>query len=156
MATRKKAARGKAAGRRASLKRRKQPETLRLRTVVPSYTVNDVEKSLAWYRDVLGFVVKERWEQEGKLVGADLRAGAVSIMIGQDDWARGRDRLKGVGTRIYCRTVQDLDKLAATIKARGGVLLHDPKDQPWGMRDFGIEDPDGFKITIWKPIRKRR
>ena len=46
------------------------------------------------------------------------------------------------------RTAQDIDRLAALIKARGGVLAHDPRTQPWGERDFGMVDPDGFKITI--------
>jgi Glyoxalase/Bleomycin resistance protein/Dioxygenase superfamily. len=51
----------------------------------PGLTVNDLEKSLAWYRDVLGFVVEERWEREGKLTGVQRRAGSVTFMIGQDD-----------------------------------------------------------------------
>jgi uncharacterized glyoxalase superfamily protein PhnB len=118
--------------------------------------VNDVEKSLAFYRDVLGFTVGERWEREGKLEGAELKAGSAFFMIGQDDWAKGRDRRKGEGFRIYCETVQDVDELAARVKARGGTLTHEPRDQPWGMRDFGVIDPDGFKITIWKKIPPKR
>lgn len=156
MATKRKATRKRPARKPKALKRRKQPETLRVRASAPGLTVNDVEKSLAWYRDVLGFVVVSRWEDGGRLLGAELRAGAVIITIGQDDWAKGRDRVKGVGIRTYFRTVQDIDKLAAGIKARGGVLSHDPMDQPWGMRDFGVEDPDGFKITIFTPIKKKR
>lgn len=41
-----------------------------------------------------------------------------------------------------------MDQLAADIKARGGSLLSEPTDQPWGSRDFAVEDPDGFKISI--------
>jgi uncharacterized glyoxalase superfamily protein PhnB len=144
MATKtKKAARGKPAQRA-----RQQPETLRLRSVAPSFTVNDIEKSLAWYRDVLGFVVKDRWEHEGKLAGVELAAGGVLFMLGQDDWKKGRDRVKGEGFRIYCKTAQDVDRLAAQVKARGGKLTQEPRDEPWGTRDFAVVDPDGFKITI--------
>lgn len=127
---------------------RKQPETLRIRSASPGLTVGDIERSLHFYTRVLGFIVKDRWEQNGKLMGVEVRAGNASVMLGQDDWQKGRDRIKGVGFRIYCSTVQDVDKLAAGIKARGGVLDHEPQNQPWGMRDFGITDPDGFKITI--------
>jgi uncharacterized glyoxalase superfamily protein PhnB len=127
---------------------RQQPETLRLRSAAPSFTVNDIEKSLAWYRDVLGFVVKDRWEQEGKLAGVELAAGGVIFMILQDDWKKGRDRVKGEGFRIYCDTVQDIDDLAARIKRRGGKLAQEPRDEPWGGRDIAVVDPDGFKITI--------
>ena len=127
---------------------RKQPETLRLRAATPGYTVNDIHRSLAWYEKVLGCVVVERWERDGELHGASLRAGAVEFYLGQDDWKLGRDRVKGAGFRIYCTTSQSVDAIAAGIKARGGTLLHEPQDEPWGERDFAIADPDGFKITI--------
>jgi catechol 2,3-dioxygenase-like lactoylglutathione lyase family enzyme len=127
---------------------RKRPETLRLASISPSLTVNDLEKSIALYRDVLGFVVAEKWEDKGKLVGVLLKAGSATIMLGQDDFAKGRDRKKGEGLRIYCSTRQNVDELAAAIKSRGGRLDHEPTDQPWGTRDFAFTDPDGFKLTI--------
>jgi catechol 2,3-dioxygenase-like lactoylglutathione lyase family enzyme len=120
---------------------------LRISVAAPSFTVSDVNKSLAWYRDVLGFTAKERWEDGGTLQGVEMAAGPVSFMLGQDDWKRGRDRVKGEGFRIYCTTTQDVDGIAAGIKARGGTLSYEPRDE-WGMRAFAIEDPDGFKITI--------
>jgi uncharacterized glyoxalase superfamily protein PhnB len=129
-------------------KKRAGAETLKMSTASPGFTVNDLEKSLAWYRDVLGFVVEERWEQEGKLMGVSLQAGSVGFMIGQDDWKKGRDRKKGEGFRLYCTTTQDVDVLAKRIVARGGKLDQAPHDQPWGTRDFALTDPDGFKITI--------
>ena len=42
----------------------------------------------------------------------------------------------------------DIDRLAALIKSKGGVLSHEPQTQPWGERDFGLVDPDGFRITF--------
>jgi uncharacterized glyoxalase superfamily protein PhnB len=131
-----------------AFKDRRQPETLRLRSVSPSLTANDVERSLAFYRDVLGFVVKERWEQDGVLHGVELVAGGVTFWLAQDDWKKGRDRVKGQGFRLYCETAQDLDALARRIEARGGTLAEPLKDQPWGGRDFAVRDPDGFTITF--------
>jgi uncharacterized glyoxalase superfamily protein PhnB len=129
-------------------KARARAGTLKMSSASPGFTVNDLEKSLAWYRDVLGFVVEERWEQEGKLMGVSLQAGSVGFMIGQDDWKKGRNRKKGEGFRLYCTTTQDVDVLADRIVAQGGKLDQVPRDQPWGMRDFALTDPDGFKITI--------
>lgn len=138
-----------AAAKKASARpKRKTPENLRLRSAAPGFTVNDLEKSLAFYTGVLGFHVKERWMHEGKLAGVELVAGVVSFFIGQDDWKKGKDRVKGVGFRMYCTTVQDIDALATLIKARGGKLLEEPKTQSWGTRDFAVADPDGFKITF--------
>ena len=122
---------------------------LTLRSASPSFTVNDLEKSLAWYRDILGFGVEELWKNdEGKVMGVSLKAGDVSFMIGQDDWKKGRDRNKGEGFRIYCETKKSVDDLAKRIESKGGRLDSGPTDQSWGVRDISLTDPDGFKITI--------
>src|SRR5262245_46775892 len=90
----KKTVRGKSAAPRTSAVRpaararqkRQQPETLRLRGVTPGMTASDIEKSLAFYRDVLGFTPKDRWESDGKLAGVEMVAGSVVFMLTQDDW----------------------------------------------------------------------
>jgi uncharacterized glyoxalase superfamily protein PhnB len=123
--------------------------TLRLDSASPSFTVNDLQKSRDFYCDKLGFEEKERWEDGGKLMGLELAAGDVSFMIAQDDWKQGKNRTKGTGFRVYCRTSQDIDALARDLKARGARLDEEPKDSGWG-RHFSIADPDGFKITIGK------
>ena len=123
---------------------------LALVSVAPSYTVDNIGRSLAWYRDVMGFAVGKRWEEKGELLGVELQAGPVVFMIGQDDWNKGRHRVKGAGFRIYCDTAQDVDQLADGIKARGGTLQQEPRDEEWGGRAFTVQDPDGFKITISK------
>jgi uncharacterized glyoxalase superfamily protein PhnB len=127
---------------------RRQPETLRLRDVSPSFTATDLQRSIAFYRDVLGFVVGDEWRDNGALQGCEMRAGSVLFMLNQDDFAKGRDRRKGLGTRLHVSTAQDIDRLAAEIKARGGTLDQEPADMPWGERVFMISDPDGFKLTI--------
>ncbi len=126
-----------------------------LRDASPSFTVNDLEKSLRFYRDVLGFKVDQKWEQDGKVRGVSLSAGKVTLMIGQDDWQKGRDRIKGQGFRMYFETGTDVDALAEGIAARGGTLESLPEDRPWGYRDFNMADPDGFKLTFGSPIKKR-
>ena len=122
--------------------------TMKLSAVMPSITANDLGASIAWYRDMMGFVVAREMEHEGQRVGAVMSAGGVQFLLGQDDFAKGKDRQKGIGFRLYCVSEQDIDELAAGIKARGGTLEQEPTDQPWGARDFAVADPDGFKISI--------
>ena len=157
MAAKKKAgktARGKKSSARkttrmAPARPRAESAALALRSASPSFTVNDLEKSLAFYRDVLGFGIEETWkDDDGKVRGVELKAGDVSFMIGQDDWKKGRDRRKGEGFRIFCETNRDVDAIAKRIEAKGGRLDQGPTDQPWGMRDISLTDPDGFRITI--------
>jgi lactoylglutathione lyase len=141
--------RGKAA---ATVKERRvrQPETLRLTSFEPSLTVNDIEQSSRFYVDVLGFIVGDRWTDGGVLRGVMLKAGASQLGLSQDDWAKGRDRRKGEGMRLWCRTAQDIDRLAARIKAAGGRLTEEPKDEPWGVRGLSVDDPDGYHLTIYR------
>jgi len=135
---------------------RHQPESLRLRDASPGLTVNDINRSVAFYRDVLGFTLGETYEEHGVLLGAQLKAGAVELWLSQDDWKQGKDRVKGVGCRVFFSTAQDVDQIARKIKAMGGTLLHEPETQSWGMRDIGIQDPDGFRLTIAMPVGKPR
>ena len=149
MATKKRAApKKKKAAPKKRPPARRQPETLRLRDVSLSLTATDLQRSIAFYRDVLGFMMGDEWREKGVLSGVELHAGAVTLMLSQDDFAKGRDRLKGVGTRFYCSTAQDIDRLASQIKERGGVLDQEPKMTSWGSRVFMISDPDGFKLTV--------
>lgn len=128
--------------------KRAEPETLRARTLSPSLTVNDIQKSLAFYRDVIGLTVDEQYEREGKLQAVSLKAGSIRILLGQDDGAKGFDRKKGQGFSLQITTTQDIDQIAANIKARGGTFDTEPSDSPWGTRFFRFVDPDGFKWTI--------
>jgi catechol 2,3-dioxygenase-like lactoylglutathione lyase family enzyme len=128
---------------------RSEPQTLRLRSLGISLTCSDFQKSLAFYRDILGFHV-DRTYPEGR--GAAIVAGDVRISLNQDDWKKGKDRKKGLGMRIYLNTGQDIDEVAARIRKAGGKLDDDPADRPWGVRSFSITDPDGFGLTFSKPL----
>ena len=132
---------------------REEPEALRVRVLTTAFTVNDVEASLKWYRDVVGFTHEGDIMRNGVRTGVRLKAGTMVLRLGQDDWAKGRDRAKGVGSRCYLSTDQDVDKLAGRIKANGGTLDSEPEDFPaYAVRAFSITDPDGFKFTISRPL----
>ncbi|HEV8453474.1 MAG TPA: VOC family protein [Gemmatimonadales bacterium] len=127
--------------------RRQQPESLRLRSISPTLTVNDVQRSVAWYRDGLGFFVSERWEEGGRLQGVMLKAGACHLGLSQADFSKGRDRVKGVGFRIWGDTTQNVDAIAERLRAFGGTIVEEPGNH-WDTYSFTAQDPDGFKITI--------
>lgn len=128
--------------------RRAQPESFRATALNASLTVKDLEKSLAWYRDVVGFTVDQKHERAGKLVAVSLKAGAVRILINQDDGAKGLDRKKGDGFSLQFTTSQSIDDLAKRITGAGGTLDSQPADMPWGVRMFRLQDPDGFKLVF--------
>ena len=121
--------------------------TLTAKTLMPSLTVDDIQKSIAFYQG-LGFTVADRWEENGTLTGVMLKAGNHMLGLSQDDWKKGRNREKGVGMRVHIETKQNIDEIAARAKAAGVPLDKDPYDTEWKTRAFEATDPSGFKLTI--------
>jgi catechol 2,3-dioxygenase-like lactoylglutathione lyase family enzyme len=113
-------------------------------------TVDDVGRSERFYTGVLGFVVDQRWSEGGQLKGLLLKAGNSRLGLSQDDWAKGRDRKKGVGFSLWCKTDQDIDALAARIKGAGGRLSVEPSDEPGLGRSLAVDDPDGFRLRFYR------
>jgi uncharacterized glyoxalase superfamily protein PhnB len=124
-----------------------EPEPLNATTLSASLTAKDLQTSLAWYRDVLGFTVARTFERAGTLFAVSLRAGVVPILLTQDDGARGTDRVKGEGISLQLTTKQNIDELAKRVQEHGGTLESGPVDV-MGARAFRLRDPDGFKLVI--------
>jgi uncharacterized glyoxalase superfamily protein PhnB len=112
-----------------------------------SLTADDLGASVTWYRDVLGFTVEREYEREGVVFAVRLRAGAVAILVTQDNGAKGENRVKGAGCSLQFTTTQNVDDLAARAKAFGVTLDTEPADA-WGSRVFRLRDPDGFRLVI--------
>ena len=125
-------------------------KTLQGTSVMPSLTVNDLQRSLEFFA-ALGFEVEDRWEDNGVMLGAMLKAGNARLGLSQDDGKKGRDRVKGVGMRIYIEADDNIDEVAARAKAAGITLVSEPQDTDWGNRAFEVKEPSGFLITIGSP-----
>ncbi|MFZ4619232.1 MAG: VOC family protein [Bacteroidota bacterium] len=117
-----------------------------------SITVKDLQKSLAWYTDVVGFTIERKIERNGVVTGISMRAGEVRISINQDDGAKGWERVKAEGFSLRITTDQNIDEIAQQIKAAGGILDSEPADMPWGVRMIRLRDLDGFKFSISRPL----
>lgn len=127
---------------------------LKARTLTPSLTVSDLTRSKQFYVDGLGFSVLQEWKDDkGHVQGYMLSAGSETsgLGIGQDDFAKGRDRVKGVGMRIWIETDQDIEAIAKGMKGAGFKLDSEPAPLPWGPVGFMVTDPDGYKLTVTKP-----
>jgi uncharacterized glyoxalase superfamily protein PhnB len=119
-----------------------------------SLTCKDLEASIRFYREAIGFAVAQSFEHEGKVVAAVVASGNCRIVLNQDDGKFGWDRIKGQGfyLQINVPVAADVDAAAARIKAAGGALLSEPEDRPWGARMFQFNDLDGFKLGVSTPL----
>jgi uncharacterized glyoxalase superfamily protein PhnB len=115
-----------------------------------SLTCKELDESIRFYRDAIGFSLVHSYEREGKTVGAVLVAGDCRLILNQDDGKLGWDRIKGQGfyLQINVPTPADVDATAERIKSTGAALLNEPADRPWGARMFQFTDPDGFKLGV--------
>ena len=124
-------------------------EVVQISAVVPTLTVDDLQKSIAFY-EALGFAIDERWEDKGTLLGVMLRAGTTQIGLNQDDWKKGRDRTKGIGVRLSISTTPgNVDEIARRAKNAGIALKSEPRDTEWKSRAFEVTDPSGFLLTVF-------
>jgi len=131
-----------------------QRATLHGTSVMPSLTVNRLQESLKFFGG-LGFEVEDKWEADGTLTGAMLKAGDARLGLSQDDGEKGRDRMKGVGMRLYIEAKDNIDEVASRAKAAGIRLRSEPHDTEWGSRAFEVEEPSGFLLTISSPSSRR-
>lgn len=113
-----------------------------------SLTCADLDVSVDWYHRVVGFAIERRHEREGHLVAVSLRAGAVRLLLTQDDFANGSDRVKGTGLSLQFTTGMPVDDIAQRIVADGGTLVTEVTATPWGVRMFRARDPDGFALVF--------
>jgi uncharacterized glyoxalase superfamily protein PhnB len=117
-----------------------------------SLTVRDLATSVAWYRDAVGFKVEREVVRDGQLRAVAVSAGAVRLLLNQDDGAKGMDRKKGEGMSFMLQTRQSIDAVARRITEQGGKLDSEPADMPWGARVFRLRDPDGYVFSVSTPI----
>lgn len=118
--------------------------------VFPTITANDLKASREFYEKALGFEVVEKWEHEGQVMGLQMRAGGVDLYLSQDDFAKGKEREKGVGMRFFL-VCDNVDAAAQRVAQSSFEFTQPLADQDWGSRDFVVTDPDGFVISVSQP-----
>jgi uncharacterized glyoxalase superfamily protein PhnB len=108
--------------------------------------VPDLEVSAAYYRDVLGFELRDLapgWRMYVR--------GACIIMAGEE-----KDALhpKELGDHNYYAYLieDDIDGYYDAVVNAGAKTLKPVRDEPWGMREFGVETVDGHRIMFGKRI----
>lgn len=105
------------------------------------FVVSDIARSIAHYRDVLGFAVT--FEYGAPTFYACLCRDEVALHLLA---AHQTKRLPGNGA--ICVFVDDVDGIHAELAARGANVLKPPQDYDYGMRDFDVLDPDGNQLTF--------
>ena len=118
-----------------------------LSSLTPNLIVADVERSLAFYRDVLGFTVQSLGDPGWRLFVKD----ECRIMAGACPDAMPAQAL-GDHSYFGYLVVDDADAYHARAVAAGGEVTKSLRDEPWGMREFGLRTVDGHRLMIGSPL----
>ena len=122
---------------------------------------DDPDASLAFYRDILGFEVRNDVEYGGMhwiTVGPANQPGTSIVLHPPaadpgitDDERRTIAEMMAKGTYASINlATPDLDSTFEQLQARDAEVVQEPTQQPWGVRDCAVRDPAGNMIRIFE------
>ncbi|MEL6424671.1 MAG: VOC family protein [Pseudomonadota bacterium] len=131
--------------------------------MIPNLMVTDMNRSVAFYRDVLGFTVEFAVDahQQTRFDGGYADAVFTTLRLG--DWQmmlQTRDSMVGDIPGITAETpahssialyLRDVDPSGVLDRAPEGTVLKGPERSWYGMLEVTVRDPDGYVITVGHP-----
>ena len=109
--------------------------------ITPILRVANLEASLAYYTEVLGFT--RDW---GDDLFASVSRDDAHLMLSEGDQGHA-------GTWVWM-AVSDADALLAELEPRGAIVRHPPTNYPWGSRELHVSDPDGHVLRFASDLVK--
>ncbi len=123
--------------------------------------VKDMATMVRFYRDVLGFEIKESEDTQNVYL---IKDNTLFMLYGRDNFEKMTSRkyeyVKGLNAHfeiaLYVDTFDEIDKTFADVVSKGATPVLEPTTEPWGQRTCYIADPEGNLLEIGslnKPFR---
>lgn len=123
--------------------------------------VKDMATMVRFYRDVLGFEIKESEDTQNVYL---IKDNTLFMLYGRENFEKMTSRkyeyVKGLNAHseiaLYVDTFDEVDKTFADVVSKGATSVLEPTTEPWGQRTCYIADPEGNLIEIGsfnKPFR---
>lgn len=120
------------------MSRRPEP---RMVLAVPILPCVDVEDTIAFYENRLGFT--RDWVWGSPATDGGVRRGDVQLFF-----MRNADLATGARDREVMLFVEDVDALHAEHVRRGAPMSEPLRDEPWGLREYSVVDPQGHRLRF--------
>lgn len=123
-----------------------------LAPIAPEFFVPDVEAAVAAYQEVLDYTLLRKEGEPAAFAIGHIHGATIMFML--DRWYTGpRAELDGRGAGLDIRVmVPDVDAYRERVGAAGWSVMHELGDREYGLRDFIVRDPDGFRLRFASPL----
>ncbi|MFC2013749.1 VOC family protein [Chloroflexota bacterium] len=122
--------------------------------ISPTLAVRNMKETIEFYKNSLGFKVGICFPDANNPEYADLsKDGMVLMVIPAENCGIGSKEKPGIGVNLYMQIDGDIDKYYDGLKKRGVKIEVDIKDEPYGIRDFTVEDINGYLLTFNTPSK---
>ena len=117
--------------------------------ISPTLAVRNMKQTIQFYRDSLGFKMGMAFPDADNPEYVDLSKDGMAIMlITARSIGIGAEAKLGIGVNLYMQVDDDIDEYYSELKKKGVKTVVDIKDEPFGIRDFTVEDINGYKLTF--------
>jgi glyoxylase I family protein len=119
----------------------------------PLLAVDDIDVSLMFWRDRLGFTIVQQAEgDDGRVFWCRLERGSSSIMLQAAAAEDGPAKERGRGVTLYF-VCDDVDAFFAEVSSRGWKV-DPPTVAYYGMRQLYLSEPNGYFVCFESPVRE--
>jgi uncharacterized glyoxalase superfamily protein PhnB len=117
--------------------------------VVPVFLVDNVEDSVSHYRDVMGFEVDFLYGTPATYASVSRDDAIINFTLSDPPGRRNSVRIAGAGNGVDAYfVVADVDDVYIEFQENGANVTEPIASYDYGMREFQIEDINGYRLTI--------
>ncbi|MFC1892609.1 VOC family protein [Chloroflexota bacterium] len=118
-------------------------------TLSPTLAARNMKETIEFYVNSLGFKMGMAFPDASNPEYVDLsKDGMVLMFIPAANCGIGSQEKLGVGVNLYMQIDGDIDEYYDELKKRGVKIVVDIIDEPYGIRDFTVEDVNGYELTF--------
>ncbi|HEY2865462.1 MAG TPA: VOC family protein [Pyrinomonadaceae bacterium] len=119
-----------------------------------AFFTHDYDRSVEFYKNVLGFAISESWDRAVDDKGTTFMAGSGMIEVltmpqEDEDWVWSQERPRGFAIVIE---LDDVDAFYDELVGKNVPIAKTIADMPWRHRSFQIADPNGVRLYFYSEI----